>query len=252
MKKPVRLDKLVSNLGYGSRREVDYLAKAGRLTDRAGNRFAKGSVKVTVGDVLLDGERIDSTELFLILHKPAGYTCSHRDHPPLIYEILPDRFSVREPSLSSVGRLDKDTTGALLLTDHGQLLHRLTSPQWKLPKVYVIETRDPVDDKQIARLSEGGWCLPGDNKPLYPTVCKRLAERTLEMTMIEGRFHQIKRMLEAMDNPVTALHRNTFAGLGVEDLPVGEWRHLNLEELKMLFGQCGLELEEWQTPHEGS
>lgn len=243
MKKPIRLDKLMSNLGYGSRREVDYMAKAGRVTDSDGKRFPKGSEKVNVGDVFLDGEPVDPSQLFLMIHKPEGYTCSHRDQPPLIYDLLPDRFGVREPTLSCVGRLDKDTTGLLLLTDHGQMLHRLTSPNWKLPKVYQITTYDPVDDKQIARLMEGGWCLPDDNKPLAPTLCRRTGDLTLEMTMTEGRFHQIKRMLDAVGRPVAALHRSRFAGLEVEGLPVGEWRHLNQEELSMLFEQCALEMD---------
>lgn len=237
----VRLDKLLSNLGYGSRKEVTAWAKAGRVTDAAGLPLRRAADKVDPDRVRLDGQDLDPRELVLLLNKPTGYTCSHRDKPPLVYEILPPRFSFREPTLSCVGRLDKDTTGALLLTDHGQLLHRLTSPTWKLPKVYQVETSLPITDEQVARLAEGGWLLPGDDKPLAPAECRRTTEQTLELTLIEGRYHQVKRMLEEVGNPLTRLHRLSFAGLSVETLSPGEWRPLDLAERAGLMATCQLQ-----------
>ncbi len=236
----VRLDKLMSNLGYGSRKEVVGWVKSGRLRDRSGARLSKASIKVEADSLLFDGEPLDPTELLLVLHKPAGYTCSHRDRPPLIFELLPQRFSHRKPALSCVGRLDKDTTGIMLLTDQGQLLHRLTSPTWKQPKVYQITSSLPVEAWQVEKLSQGGWCLPDDDKPLEPAHCRQLDERELELTLTEGRYHQVKRMMEAVGNPLTRLHRSQFAGLTPEGLEPGQWRHLNEPEQQSLLKALGL------------
>ena len=241
--KSVRLDKLLSNLGYASRREIAQLAKAGRLTDLAGKPWAKASDKVVPGQVLFDGEPLDPGELLLLLHKPAGYTCSHRDRPPLILDLLPPRYSYRDPQLSCVGRLDKDTTGAILLTDHGQLLHRLTSPSWKQPKVYQVSTQEPVTEQQVERLAVGGWCLPDEDKPLAPAECRATGPRSLELTLTEGRFHQVKRMLEAVGNPLVALHRSSFAGLTLQGLQPGQWRPLTTQESRALLETCRLTTE---------
>ena len=138
-----------------------------------GSSFKKASDKVVAEDVRLEGEPLDPTELLIMMHKPAGYTCSHRDRPPLIFELLPERFAVRDPKLSCVGRLDKDTTGIILMTDNGQLLHRLISPNWKVEKVYEVDTALEVTESQVERLAAGGWCLPDDDKPLAPARCRR-------------------------------------------------------------------------------
>lgn len=239
--KTIRLDKLLSNLGYGSRKEVTHWAKAGRITDARGVALARAADKVDPEEVRLDGQALDPLSLVLLMHKPAGYTCSHRDRPPLVFELLPPRYGQRDPALSCVGRLDKDTTGALLLTDQGQLLHRLTSPSWKLPKVYVVDAEDEVTEAQVARLAEGGWCLPDDDKPLAPAVCRRTGERSLELEMTEGRYHQVKRMMEAVGNPLIRLHRRSFAGLELEGLTPGQFRPLSDSELAALRTRCNLE-----------
>lgn len=239
--KTVRLDKLLSNLGYGSRKEITYWAKAGRLTDPSGAVLPRAADKVDPDQVLLDGQPLDPRSLVLLMHKPAGFTCSHRDRPPLIFDLLPPRYQLRDPALSCVGRLDKDTTGVLLLTDQGQLLHRLTSPTWKLPKVYQVDAQGEITDAQMERLSEGGWCLPEDDKPLSPAECRRTGERQLEIVLVEGRYHQVKRMMEAVGNPLLRLHRRSFAGLEADDLEPGGYRPLNELELDALLTRCNLE-----------
>ena len=238
--KQIRLDKLLSNLGYGSRKEITHWAKAGRVTDLDGSALKKAADKVDPDRVLLDREPLDPRELLILLHKPADYVCSHKDRPPLVFELLPERYSHRDPQLSCVGRLDKDTTGALLLTDHGQLLHRLTAPTWKQPKVYQVETSEEVTAEQVERLAQGGWCLPDDKKPLAPAECRQTGSHSLDLTLTEGRYHQVKRMLEAVGNPLTRLHRSNFSGLTLEGLAPGEWRPLNETETLHVFETCGL------------
>jgi len=236
----IRLDKLLSNLGYCSRKEVGRMVKSGALTRADGTSFKKASDKVVAEDVRLDGEPLDPTELLIMMHKPAGYTCSHRDRPPLIFDLLPERFAVRDPKLSCVGRLDKDTTGLILMTDNGQLLHRLISPNWKVEKFYQVDTVLDVTEAQVERLAAGGWCLPDDDKPLAPARCRKTGERSLELVLTEGRYHQVKRMLEAVGNPLTRLHRSQFAEWEVGDLAPGEWRHFTEAEREALVESCSL------------
>ncbi|MFA5508941.1 MAG: pseudouridine synthase [Vulcanimicrobiota bacterium] len=236
----IRLDRLLSNLGYCSRKEVGRLVKSGALTRADGTPFQKASDKVDPDWVRLDGEPLDPAELILLMHKPAGFTCSHRDRPPLIFELLPERFAHREPKLSCVGRLDKDTTGLILLTDNGQLLHRLISPNWKVEKVYQVEAALEVTEEQVQRLAEGGWCLPDDDKPLAPARCRRSGERSLELVLVEGRYHQVKRMMEAVDNPLLSLHRSHFAEWDLGALEPGEWRHFTIKERAALMESCSM------------
>lgn len=245
----IRLDKLLSNLGYASRKEVAFWAKAGRLSTTAGEPILKAAAKVYPQEVLLDGEALDPYELIILLHKPVGVTCSRRDRPPLIFDLLPPRFDKRSPSLSCVGRLDKDTSGAILLTDNGQLLHRLTAPGWKMPKVYKIETSLPITLPQLERLAAGGWCLPGEDKPLAPALAQANGSHSLDLILTEGRYHQVKRMLEAVGNPLTSLHRASFAGFAVGDLAPGQWRYLDNQEARVLKESC--RLTETQEGQEG-
>lgn len=230
----IRLDKLLSNLGYGSRKDAEYWAKTGQLTDREGRPFKKASQKVEPENVLFAGEVLDPPELLILMNKPAGYTCSHRDTPPLVYELLPDRFSRRKPALSTIGRLDKDTTGVLLLTDMGQLLHRLIAPVWNKSKIYQVQTSQVVTDVQVEKLSQGGWCLEGDEKPLAPAQCEKTGPHSLQLILTEGRYHQVKRMMSAVENPLVKLHRSHFAGLELGDLKPGRWRFLDAVEKESL------------------
>ena len=236
----IRLDKVLSNLGYCSRKEVQALIRSGALTRRDGTKFKKAKDKWDPDDILLDGEELDPRELLLMMHKPSGYTCSHRDRPPLIFDLLPERYAQRDPKLFCVGRLDKDTTGLILLTDNGQLLHRLISPSWKVEKVYQVEAEGPVTQEQTERLAAGGWCLPDDDKPLAPARCRKTGEKSLELVLTEGRYHQVKRMMEAVGNPLLHLHRSRFADWVVGDLKPGEWRPFHPDERAQLIESCGL------------
>jgi 16S rRNA pseudouridine516 synthase len=231
---------MLSNLGYCSRKEVSRLIKSRRVTNLDGTPFQKASQKAEADQVLLDGEPLDPSELVLLMNKPEGYTCSHRDRPPLIYELLPTRYVQREPTLSCVGRLDKDTTGLILLTDNGQLLHRLISPNWKVKKFYQVETTLPLEDHQLQKLAQGGWCLPDDDKPLAVAECNKTGDRSLELILTEGRYHQVKRMLDAVGNPLVKLHRSQFGDWRLGTLQPGEWRALSEDEKESLATSCGL------------
>lgn len=219
-----RLDRVMSNLGYCSRKEVGKLIRQGRLTVD-GKPPASAAVKVDPASVRLDDEPLDpAPPLVLLLNKPAGYACSHDDHPPLVYSLLPERFGRRKPKLSSVGRLDKDTTGVLVITDDGQLLHRLTSPKHKVEKVYQVKTRDPLSDEDLGMLTSGELELDGSR--LLPARASLRAPNHLELVLVEGRFHQVKRMLELLGNEVVELHRSAFGGLELDGLAEGEFRRL--------------------------
>jgi 16S rRNA pseudouridine516 synthase len=158
----------------------------------------------------------------VLLHKPAGYECSQKPkHHPSVMSLLPPPLRVR--GVQPVGRLDEDTTGLLLLTDDGALIHRLTSPKKHVPKVYEIVTGDPVTDAQIDQL-RAGVVLHDDPLPVRAAACERTGEQALRMTLLEGKYHQVKRMIAATGNVVTALHRSRYGLLALPDtLKPGEW-----------------------------
>jgi 16S rRNA pseudouridine516 synthase len=231
-KAPVlRLDRLLSNLGYGTRREVQQLIWAGLVTldgevidDSDQKIFVKGDLAARM---IVDGEPLDPPPgLALMLNKPLGVTCSHKELGPLVYALLPERWRRREPAISTVGRLDKDTSGLLLMTDDGALIHRLTSPKKHVPKVYEIGTIDAVTPKQIDELLHG-VILHDDPLPVRAAAAEQTGERALRMTLLEGKYHQVKRMVAATGNTVNALHRSSYGVLALPpDLAPGQWRWL--------------------------
>ncbi|EWS53634.1 Ribosomal small subunit pseudouridine synthase A [Methylibium sp. T29] len=146
--------------------------------------------------------------------------------------LLPTPLRVR--GLQPVGRLDEDTTGALLLTDDGTLIHRLTSPKHHVPKVYEITAKHALADEQIARLTEG-VVLDDDPQPVRAAAAERTGELTLRLTLTEGKYHQVKRMLAAVGNRCEALHRSRIGALALDDLPVGQWRWVGPDERARLL-----------------
>ena len=180
-----------------------------------------------------------------MLHKPAGYECSQKPTAwPPIYTLLPSPLRMRPSSgkqagVQAVGRLDQDTTGLLILTDDGQLLHRMASPKHHVPKVYQVTCRHPLDSSQIQRLLDG-VVLDDDPKPVRAAACLQTAETTLDLTLVQGKYHQVKRMLAAVGNRVEGLHRSQIGQLQLPgDLAAGHWRFLTPEQLKLLQIQAG-------------
>ena len=233
----MKLVKHIANLGYGSRKQVQGMFREGRITDAEGEvLYADDKVQHAV--IRIDGEPLDPPPgLTLMLHKPAGYTCSTKDIGRLIYDLLPDRFRDRDPVLSSVGRLDRDTSGLLLMTDDGQLLHRIVSPRSKLDKVYEAYLAEDLRGDEAARFASGELVLESDDKPLLPAELEVLGPRHARLTLHEGRYHQVRRMFAAVGNHVQTLHRCKVGGLELGDLAEGRWRQLDAGDLATLFGE---------------
>ena len=235
MAKSMKLVKHLANLGYGSRKEVAWMFREGRVTDAAGEVLYADD-PLEHDQVRVDGERLDPPPgLVLMLHKPAGYTCSTRDKGRTVYELLPARFARRDPGLSTVGRLDRDTTGLLLLTDDGGLLHRIVSPKSKLPKVYQATLAGDLRGDEAALFASGSLLLESETTPLLPAQLQVLGPRQAQLTLHEGRYHQVRRMFAAVGNHVVALHRERIGGLALDGLPEGEWRILGDADRARLF-----------------
>ena len=231
----MKLVKHLANLGYGSRKEVQRLFREGRITNAAGEVLYADD-PLDHDDVRVDAQPLDPAPgLLLMLHKPTGYTCSTKDAGRLVYDLLPPRFRLRQPVLSTVGRLDRDTSGLLLLTDDGQLLHRIISPKAKLPKVYVATLAEDLRGDEAALFASGTLLLEGEKAPLLPAELEVLGARSARLTLHEGRYHQVRRMFAAAGNHVVALHRERIGGLALDGLPGGEWRMLGEDDRARLF-----------------
>jgi 16S rRNA pseudouridine516 synthase len=239
----VRLDRLLANLGYGSRSEVQHLARIGGVTlDGAPAKDASMKVVVTPDlptRLTVDGEPLDPMPgMALMLHKPLGVTCSHKEAGPLVYNLLPPRWRRRDPALSTVGRLDKETSGLLLLTDDGALLHRIISPKHHVAKHYVATLARPLRGDEAAQFSSGTLMLEGEEKPLAPAVMETLSPTSARVIVTEGRYHQVRRMFAAVGNHVEALHRDRIGALSLPaDLGAGEYRQMSPADIAAIFSQ---------------
>lgn len=237
--KSVRLDRLLSNLGYGARKEMTMAIKNGWV-DVDGQRVHDPGLSIApemvrAGRVLMDGEALDPLAPFTIMmNKPAGVTSSHKDPGKVVYDLLPERFARRNPKLSIAGRLDKESTGMVILTDDGELLHRITHPRRHASKHYRVGLRDPLKGDEAAIFGRGDMMLGGEDKPLKPARWVPEGEKTGLMILEEGRYRQIRRMFEKTGNEVTALHRFQIGNLTLGDLPEGEWRPLQPEDLALI------------------
>jgi 16S rRNA pseudouridine516 synthase len=244
MSKPVtmlRLDKLLANMGYGSRREVQAMARAGAI-ELDGAPLEDGDQRVAMTPDLperlqIDGEKLDPLPGFMmILHKPVGVVCSHKEAGALVYELLPARWRRRDPPLSTVGRLDKDTSGLLLMTDDGMLLHRIISPKNHIAKRYHVTLNWPLKGHETELFAAGTIMLDGEDKPLAPAQLEVLSPNTARLTITEGRYHQVRRMFAALKNRVIALHRDRVGSLTLPaDLAPGTYRVLTSAEIEAVL-----------------
>ncbi len=235
----MRLDHILYGQGFGTRKQTAI-------------RIARGEVKVnglTVRDPNADFEPmglcfsvedvawIYHAPAYVMLHKPLGYECSHKpSHWPSVYELLPEPLRNRpmkgaQNGVQAVGRLDHDTTGLMLLSDDGHYIHRTNSPKHHVAKIYEVTTSEDISDGQIDSLL-AGVTLRDDPAPVRAQACTRLHMRAIALTLTQGKYHQVKRMLAAVDNHVCGLHRVQIGGLRLpSDLEPGAWRWLSDAEV---------------------
>ena len=223
----MKLSQLLFSQGFGARRECEGLILGGHVT--LGGQVVDDPFFEVAPEGLTFTVRGEPwpyhAKALVLLHKPAGYECSQKPkHHPSVMSLLPPPLRVR--GLQPVGRLDEDTTGLLLMTDDGALIHRLTSPKKHVPKVYEIGTIDPVTPAQVDELLRG-VVLHDDPLPVRAAAAEQTGPHALRMTLLEGKYHQVKRMVAATGNTVSALHRSRYGVLALPaDLAPGQWRWL--------------------------
>jgi 16S rRNA pseudouridine516 synthase len=222
-----RLDKILSNLGYCTRKQAQGFLRDFDVT-KDGVRLTDSSCKVDSRNILIDNEPLDHPDgIFVLLNKPLGYVCSHDiGDGRLVYELFPDQWLSRNPVPSTIGRLDKDTTGVILVTDNTKLIHVFTSPKRNIDKVYQVTVDKPLTHELITLFASGTLQLVSDPKPCLPAPMKIIDDTHAELILHEGRYHQVKRMFLHCGYIVKSLHRSHFGQYTVEDLAVGEWKDL--------------------------
>jgi 16S rRNA pseudouridine516 synthase len=228
----MQLRQILFSQGFGTRRECDALVHHGLV--QLGERVADDPHEDvdTAGLVFnVRGQAWPFHErALLMMNKPPGYECSRKPrHHPSVMSLLPAPLRQRE--VQPIGRLDEDTTGLLLFTDDGALIHKLTSPKWHVPKVYEVACAEPVTPAAIGQLL-AGVVLHDDPLPVRAAACEAVGERQLRLTLTEGKYHQVKRMLAAVGNHVVALRRSAFGALTLPaDLAVGQWTWVRRDEI---------------------
>ncbi|MEO8022999.1 16S rRNA pseudouridine(516) synthase [Polaromonas sp.] len=237
----MQLQDILFSQGFGTRRvcagliQQGLVAVAGDTIDDPAMEFIAEDLQYTVQGIPWEYQ----ASAYLMLHKPAGYECSQKPSTyPSIYTLLPAPIRQRgggaAAGVQAVGRLDQDTTGLLLLSDDGKFIHRMSSPKHHVPKVYEVTAKHPVDDKQVSKLL-AGVVLDDDPKPVRAAACEKTGEHQLSLTLTEGKYHQVKRMIAAVGNRVEdvgGLHRARIGSLELPaDLKPGQWRWLTVQDL---------------------
>ncbi|MCB5187844.1 16S rRNA pseudouridine(516) synthase [Methylobacillus caricis] len=224
----MQLERILHSQGFGSRKICRSLIRHGLVSvngevcDQPFDEFETENLQFSVR-----GEDWQfRIQAYLMLHKPAHYECSHKpQHHPSIFSLLPP--ALLERGVQCIGRLDEDTTGLLMLSDDGQFIHRMSSPKWKVPKIYEVTTKHAIDDEQVKTLLSGVQLLD-EPAPIAALACEVISTNVLHLTLAEGKYHQVKRMLAAVSNRVEALKRIRIGQLELpEDLAPGEWRWLD-------------------------
>jgi 16S rRNA pseudouridine516 synthase len=233
MASTMRTDQLLANFGYCSRREAVGYVKAGHITDLDGNPVERADERVDPLQTLVFGSPVPfPTGLLVMLNKPAGYVCSHdANEGPRVYDLLPEQWSRRNPAITTVGRLDKDATGLLLITDQGPLVQRWTSPKHHLPKIYDVTTSQPIPETAAAIFASGQLILRSETVPCQPAALEIHGPQQARITLHEGRYHQVKRMFASQGCPVETLHRSGFGRLLLTNLAPGEWAEVAVDQV---------------------
>ena len=233
----MKLVKLIANLGYGSRKQVTQLFRGGRITDAAGEVLYADD-QVAHADIRIDDEPLDPPPGMTLLRMPLFTWTALCTAILMIFAMPPLTLATAQLALlSSVGRLDRDTTGLLLFTDDGALLHRIISPRAQVAKVYEATLAQDLRGDEGALFASGTLLLESENEPLAPAQLAVLGPRHARLTVSEGRYHQIRRMFAATGNHVDTLHRVAVGALTLGDLPLGAWRVLDADEVALIFAR---------------
>lgn len=231
----MQLERVLHSQGFGSRKACRIMVRHDEVTvngapcDDPFAEFDAVDLNFTVRGEPWQYRK----QAYLMLHKPANYECSHKtQHHPTIYSLLPP--PLQERGVQCIGRLDEDTTGLILLSDDGQFIHRMSSPKWKVPKVYEVTAKHAVDADQIAALIKGVQ-LVDEPAPIAALDCMQISEKVIQLTLAEGKYHQVKRMVAAISNRVEDLKRIRIGELSLpNDLAAGQWRWLDEAALALL------------------
>ncbi len=229
----LRLDQLLTRCGYCSRRAAPSWVAAGRITTVPPPPAPlRADSKVDPHTVLIDRQPVDHPDgLYLLFHKPLGVVCSHDEaEGPRLYDLLPPRWLQRHPPPLTAGRLDKDTSGLIIVTDDGPLIHRLTSPRHEIEKTYHVTVTADLSPDIIAVCASGQLLLHGESKPCRPAQCEVTGPRSAILRIHEGKYHQVRRMFASQGSPVATLHRTAIGALEIGTLAPGQWRDLTAAE----------------------
>ena len=245
----MQLQEILYSQGFGTRRVCAGLIQQGLVQVYANDSLDNPTVcKEAAAEFAATGLRFKVQgadwpyfeKAYVLLNKPAGTECSQKPSTyPSIYTLLPSPLRLRPQKaavqgVQAVGRLDQDTTGMLLLTDDGKFIHRMSSPRHHVPKVYEVTVKHPLDDSQVQKLLSG-VVLDDDPKPVKAAACEAVSPFHLRLTLTEGKYHQVKRMVAAVSNRVEALHRSQIGGLRLPtDLSPGQWRWLSAQDLALI------------------
>ncbi len=247
----MQLQEILYSQGFGTRRVCAGLIQQGLVQvymengDVAPVPCAQAAMEFVAEGLRFRVQGVDwpyQEKAYLMLHKPAGTECSQKPSTyPSIYTLLPSPLRLRPQKgavqgVQAVGRLDQDTTGLLLLTDDGKFIHRMSSPRHHVPKVYEVTVKHPLDEGQVQKLL-AGVVLDDDPKPVRAAACEAVGEFHLRLTLTEGKYHQVKRMVAAVSNRVEGLHRSRIGSLALtQDLAPGQWRWLTPADLSLISG----------------
>lgn len=223
----LRADQLLSRFGFCSRREASAWLHAGRLS-AAGLTIDRPEKRIDPLSTLVDGKPLEFPEgMLLAYHKPTGVTCSHNpSEAPLIYDILPPAWMRRQPPPETIGRLDKETSGLILLTDNGAFVHRWSSPRHETAKTYEITVDADIPPDLVEIFASGTLLLDGESKPCRPATLTLTSPGTATVRLLEGRYHQVRRMFAAHNLTVVRLHRSGVGALTLDGIPEGAWREV--------------------------
>jgi 16S rRNA pseudouridine516 synthase len=226
----IRLDRILANAGYCTRSGARDFLKIHEVT-AGGVPPADVAQKIAPADLRIDSLPLEFPDgLLVMFNKPAGYICSHDSgEGPLVYDLLPEQWMARNPRPATIGRLDKDATGLLLITDITGLIHTLTSPKTHVEKSYRVTVDSPFPPNIVERFAAGTMMLSGEKKPCLPASLTIKNKTEAEVTLAEGKYHQVKRMFAACGCTVTKLHRFQFGNYELGNLTEGEWRPIDLQ-----------------------